>query len=67
MIGAIIAKHKTREKFAARNRGDIDTFLDNWAEDATFIFPGQSEMSGTLSSQSACCTLTRSLVNNHHL
>lgn len=47
MIGAIIAKQKTREKFAARNRGDIDTFLDNWAEDATFIFPGQSEMSGT--------------------
>ncbi len=47
MIGAIIAKRKAREKFAARNRGDIDAFLSDWSDDATFIFPGQSEASGT--------------------
>jgi ketosteroid isomerase-like protein len=47
MIGAIIAKQKVQEKFAARNRGDIDAFLSDWSDDATFIFPGQSETSGT--------------------
>lgn len=47
MIGAVIAQQKARQKFAARNRGDIDTFLDGWADDVTYIFPGQSEFGGT--------------------
>jgi ketosteroid isomerase-like protein len=46
MIGAIIAKRKAHDLFAARNRGDIDAFLADWADDATLIFPGQSDMSG---------------------
>jgi len=47
MIGAMIAKRRVHEQFAARNRGDIDAFLDNWSDETTYIFPGKSELSGT--------------------
>lgn len=47
MIGAIFAKKQAKQKFEARNRGDIDAFLEGWAKDVTYIFPGQSELSGT--------------------
>ncbi|MGJ3252227.1 MAG: nuclear transport factor 2 family protein, partial [Elainellaceae cyanobacterium] len=43
----MIAKRRVHEQFAARNRGDIDAFLDNWTDDTTYIFPGKSELSGT--------------------
>lgn len=47
MIAAMIAKRRAKQKFEARNRGDIDTFLDDWAEDVVYIFPGRSSLSGT--------------------
>lgn len=47
MIGALIAKRKAREQFAARSRGDIDQFLNGWSDDATFTFPGDPPWGGT--------------------
>lgn len=40
MIGAIIAKKKVRSAFDALSRQNLDAFLAQWAEDATFIYPG---------------------------
>ena len=39
MIGAIIAKKKVQSAFDSLSRQDLDAFLTNWAEDATFIYP----------------------------
>ncbi len=47
MIGALIAKRKAREQFKARSRGDIDQFLQEWSENATFTFPGNPPWGGT--------------------
>lgn len=47
MLGAIMAKRKAKQKFDARNRGDIDTFLEGWTDETIYIFPGHSELSGT--------------------
>lgn len=47
MIGALIAKKRAREQFAARSRGDIDQFLAGWADDATLTFPGEPPWGGT--------------------
>ena len=46
MIGAIIAKKMVASAFSAFNRGDLKKFMANWAEDAIFIFPGNSPISG---------------------
>jgi len=47
MIGALIAKQRAKEQFAARSRGDIDQFLAGWADDATLTFPGAPPWGGT--------------------
>jgi len=47
MIGALIAKRRARQQFAARSRGDIDQFLAAWADDATMTFPGDPPWGGT--------------------
>jgi ketosteroid isomerase-like protein len=47
MIGALIAKKRARDQFAARSRGDIDQFLAGWADDATLTFPGDPPWGGT--------------------
>lgn len=46
MIGALIAKWKARKQFEARARGDIDQFLAEWSDDATFTFPGDPPWGG---------------------
>ena len=48
MIGALIARRKASEGFEALNRRDLEVFLKDWADDATFIYPGDvSGVSGT--------------------
>lgn len=47
MIGAIIAKKKAYKVFEARNRGDIDSFIENWDENVVYIHPGTSSFAGT--------------------
>ena len=46
MIGTLIAKRKIRSGFNSLSNHDIDTFLKDWAEDATFIYPGNISVSG---------------------
>ena len=46
MIGAMIAKKKARSGFDSISRHDLDTFLSEWAEDATFVYPGNLSVSG---------------------
>lgn len=48
MIGAIIVKSKVRSAFASLNRRDLPGFLSGWAEDATFIYPGNISVSGKM-------------------
>ncbi len=48
MIGAIIVKSKVRSAFASLNRRDLPAFLSGWAEDATFIYPGNISVSGKM-------------------
>jgi len=53
MIGAVIARKKVRASFECLNQRDLNTFLHNWAEDATFIYPGDLSVSGTMEGKSA--------------
>ncbi len=46
MIGAVIAKRLAGSGFDALNRHDLAKFMAAWAEDATFIYPGNISMSG---------------------
>ena len=46
MIGTFIAKRKIRSGFNYLSKHDIDKFLTDWAEDATFIYPGNISVSG---------------------
>jgi len=48
MIGALIAKRKAMAALEAMNRGDLENYLHGWADDGTFVFPGNVEgASGT--------------------
>lgn len=53
MIGALIAKRKSAATFAALNRRDFDAFLEGWAEDTTFIYPGDVTASDTFAGKKA--------------
>ena len=53
MIGAIIAKKKARSGFDALNRRDLDAFLANWGEAATYIYPGNLSVSGEFEGKEA--------------
>jgi ketosteroid isomerase-like protein len=46
MIGILIAKKKIRSGFNALNQHRLDEFLKAWADDATFIYPGNLSVSG---------------------
>lgn len=46
MIGAMILTRMARAGYETMNRKDLAAFMRNWAEDATFEFPGQSTVSG---------------------
>lgn len=46
MIGAIIAKKKVRSTFDSLNWRNLDAFLANWSEAATYVYPGNLSASG---------------------
>jgi len=48
MIGTIFAKIKTKKNFDLFNKGDISSFIADWAEDAVFEYPGDLEVSGKI-------------------
>jgi len=53
MIGAIIAKRKARSSFDCLNRRELHAFLRDWADDATFVYPGNLSVSGTMEGKPA--------------
>jgi ketosteroid isomerase-like protein len=48
MVGALIALRKARQQFWLRADGEVDAFLEGWADDAVFHFPGDPPHGGTL-------------------
>lgn len=46
MIGAWLAQRKTPQIYQAFNRHDLEAVLANFAEDVTFVFPGDVKASG---------------------
>lgn len=48
MIGAMIGRRKARSAFEMMNRGDIDSMMADWADDATFDYPSITSVGGTL-------------------
>ncbi len=53
MVGALVAKRKVRAAFSSFNERDIPTFLASWDENATFIYPGDVSVSGTVTGRPA--------------
>lgn len=53
MIGAIVAKRKARSAFDALNRRDIQAFLRDWSDEATFTYPGTLSVSGIFEGKAA--------------
>jgi ketosteroid isomerase-like protein len=46
MIGAVLAKKQAVSALDALNHRDINKFLHNWSDNATFTFPGNVPISG---------------------
>jgi len=65
MIGAIIAKRKARGSLQHLNRGDVQAFLEDWADDAVFIYPGNLPISGTIKGKPAIDDWFRRFVNQY--
>jgi len=53
VIGAIIAKRRTRSAFDTFNRGDVSGFLANCAKDVIFVLPGSSLHGGRVEGKKA--------------
>ncbi len=53
MIGAIIGKKMVRSQYDRLNRRDIQTFMAGIAEDATFVYPGDTPASGKIKGRKA--------------
>lgn len=53
MIGAIIAKKKAASGFAFINQRNLSAFLATWAENATFVCPGNVPVSGKMEGKKA--------------
>ena len=47
MIGAILFKLMAGSAMDALNSRDVPKLLNNWAEDAVFVYPGNLSVSGT--------------------
>jgi ketosteroid isomerase-like protein len=47
MIGAIVGKKKVAAAFDALNQRDLPQFMSGWAEDAVYVYPGDTRVSGT--------------------
>ena len=53
MIGAWIAKRRLPAAYEALNRHDLEALLETWAEEATFVYPGDVDASGTYHGKAA--------------
>jgi hypothetical protein len=48
MIGAMIVRRMVRSGFEMMNRGDVDSMMVGWADDAIFDYPSIISVGGTL-------------------
>lgn len=48
-----LSKMKARAAMEAMNNGDIETYLQDWAEDAVFVYPGDVSTSGEIKGKKA--------------
>ena len=46
MLGALIMKSKASSGFRKLNQRDLSSFMDDWRDDAVFIYPGNVSVSG---------------------
>lgn len=46
MIGALIAKKKVTSSYELLNKRDINSFLANWHNESTWVYPGDLSVSG---------------------
>ena len=53
MIGALIAKSKVTSSYDLLNNRDIKSFLANWHDEATFVYPGNISASGEIKGKKA--------------
>ena len=53
MIGALIAKSKVTSSYDLLNRRDITSFLANWHDESTFVYPGDISPSGEFKGKKA--------------
>jgi len=53
MIGTLVAKSKVRTAFNHLNNRNVAKFMADWAEDATFIYPGDISVSGEFKGKKA--------------
>ena len=53
MIGAWVAKRRSPAVYEVMNRHALEAVLENWAEGATFVYPGDVAASGTYSGKEA--------------
>lgn len=47
------AKKQARSALAALNNGEVETYLQDWDENATFIYPGNTSASGEIKGKKA--------------
>ncbi len=53
MIGSIVAKKSVRAGLEALNRRDVSSFMEAWADDAVWLYPGKLSVSGTFNGKKA--------------
>jgi len=53
MIGALIAKNKIASAYESLNRRDINSFLSNWHDESTWVYPGDISVSGEFKGKSS--------------
>jgi len=53
MIGALIAKGKVTSSYDLLNNRDINSFLANWHDEATWVYPGNISASGEFKGKTA--------------
>jgi ketosteroid isomerase-like protein len=53
MIGTLIARSKIRSGFNSLNQHRMNEFVKDWADDATFIYPGNVSVSGEFKGKKA--------------
>lgn len=53
MIGALIAKSKVTSSYSLLNSRDVTSFLANWHDESTFVYPGSVSASGEFKGKEA--------------